>query len=133
VNEETAAVEDVGSGAETHDNVQSFVTQQGSTGVASCSTDDNLMRHIEDSQRIAISVMCTTLNISAGNLLAKDVTTHNEFMKVLADVAISVNEYFELSTVWKGHQSFSKKNSSVSVKHSNVEKSIQSLKAGLVG
>jgi len=90
------------------------------------------MRHIEDSQRIAISVMCTNLNISAGNLLTKDVTTHNEFMKVLADVAIFVNEYFELSTVWKGHQSFSKKNSSLSVKHSNVEKSIQSLKAGLV-
>jgi len=90
------------------------------------------MRNIEDNQRIAISVMCTNLNISAGNLLTEDVTTHNEFMKALADVAISVNEYFELLTVWKGHQSFSKKNSSVSVKHSNVEKLIQSLKAGLV-
>jgi len=59
------------------------------------------MRHIEDSQRIAISVMCTNLNISAGNLLTEDVTTHNEFMKVLADVIISVNEYFELSTYGK--------------------------------
>ncbi|XP_065905841.1 uncharacterized protein [Dysidea avara] len=76
--------------------------------------------------------MCTNLNISACDLLTEDVTTHNEFMKVLADVAISVNEYFELSTVWKGHQSFIKKNSSVSVKHNNVEKSIQSLKTGLV-
>jgi len=83
---------------ETHENVQSVVTQQVSTGVASCSTDNNIMSHIEDSQQIAISVMCTNLNISAGDLLIKDVTTHNELMKVLADVAISVNEYFELST-----------------------------------
>jgi len=90
VNEETAAIENVGSGAEVHDNVQSVVTQQVSTDVASCSTDDNLMRHIEDSQWIAISVMCTNLNISAGNLLTEDVTTHNEFMKVLADVAIDL-------------------------------------------
>ena len=63
VNEETTAVEeDVSSGAEVHDNVRSIVTQQVSTGVASCSTDDNLMHHIEDSQWIAISVMCTFLS-----------------------------------------------------------------------
>ena len=57
MNEETVAEEyDVSSGAEAHDNVQSVVTQQVSTGVSSCSTDDNLMHYIEDS---AISVMCT--------------------------------------------------------------------------
>ena len=62
MNEETVAEEyDVSSGAEAHDNVQSVVTQQVSTGVSSCSTDDNLMHYIEDSQRIAISVMCTFL------------------------------------------------------------------------
>ena len=60
MNEETVAVEDdVSSGAEAHDNVQSVVTQQVSTGVSSCSNDDNLMHYIEDSQQIAISVMCT--------------------------------------------------------------------------
>ena len=73
MNEETAAVEDISSVAEAHDNVQSFGTQQVSTGVTSCSTDDNLMHHIEDSQWIAISVMCTNLNISTCDLLTEDV------------------------------------------------------------
>ena len=61
MNEETVAVEDdVSSGAEAHDNVQSVVTQQVSTGVSSCSTDDNLMHYIEDSRHfcdVHISVM----------------------------------------------------------------------------
>ena len=39
--------------------------------------------------------MCTNLDIPANDLLTEDVTTHCEFMKVLADVAVSVNEYFE--------------------------------------
>ena len=60
MNEETVAVEDdVSSGAEAHDNVLSVVTQQVSTGVSSCSTDDNLMHYIEDSHfcDVHISVM----------------------------------------------------------------------------
>ena len=62
MNEETVAVENnVSGGAEAHDNVQSAVTQQVSTDVSSCSTNDNLMHYIEDSQQIAISVMCTFL------------------------------------------------------------------------
>jgi len=106
-------------------------TQQITTGAASCS-DDSLMRHVEEGQRIAISVMCTNLHIAADDLLIEDVITHQEFMKVLTDVAVSVNKYFELSIQWKGHQSFVKKKSSISIKHSDVEKAIDSLKTELV-
>jgi len=70
---------------------------------------NSLMRHVEEGQQIAISVMCTNLHIAAYDLLTEDVITHQEFMKVLADVAVSVKKYFEVSIQWKGHQSFVKK------------------------
>ena len=101
---------------------------QITTGAASCS-DDSLMRHIEEDQRIAISVMCTNLHIAADDLLTEDVITHK---KVLAVVAVSVNKYFELSMHWKCHQSFVKKKSSISIKHSDVKKAIDSLKTELI-
>ena len=109
-----------------HGQIHTIDIQQVSTGAASCSTsgDDNLMRHIEEGQKSAISVMCTNLRIPASDLLTEDVTTHHEFMKVLADVAVSTNEYYKLSMVWKGHQSFAKKHSSISTKHSDAEKVI---------
>jgi len=50
-------------------------------------------------------------------------------MKVLAAVTVFVHKYFELSMEWKGHQSF---DSSISIKHSNVEKATRSLNTGLV-
>ena len=76
--------------------------------------------------------MCTNLDIPANDLLTEDVTTHYEFIKVLADVAVSVNEYFELSMQWKGQQSFVKKNLSICTKYFNVKKAMQSLKTGLI-
>ena len=76
--------------------------------------------------------MCTNLDIPANDLLTEDVTTHCEFMKVLADVVASINKYFELSMQWKGHQSFVKKNSSICTKYFNVKKAMQSLKTGLI-
>ena len=76
--------------------------------------------------------MCTNLDIPANDLLTEDVTTHCEFMKVLADVAVSVNEYFEFSMQWEGHQSFVKKNSSICTKYFNVKKAMQSLKTELI-
>ena len=82
----------------TDNDVQSCATntQQITTGSASCN-DDSLMHQIEEDQRIAISVMCTNLHIAADDLLIEDVITHHEFMKVLADVAVSVTELVELS------------------------------------
>ena len=135
MNEESEAVEEDSSNAtlESHDQIQScsIETQQVSVGAVSCSSDGDFMRHIEEGQRNAVSVMYTNLDIPANDLLTEDVTTHCEFMKVLADVVVSVNEYFELLMQWKGHQSFVKKNSSICTKYFNVEKAMQSLKTGL--
>ena len=113
MNEESEAVKENSSNTapEAHDHAQSQTveTQQVSAGsTASCSGDDNLMCHIQEGQWSAISVMCTNLYIPTRRKKTEDVTTHHKFIKVLADLAVSANEYFGLSMVWKGHQSFVK-------------------------
>ena len=51
------------------------------------------MRYIEEGQRNAISVMCTNLDIPANDLLTEDVTTHCEFMKVLARAGAGASSF----------------------------------------
>ena len=75
MNEEPEAVEEDSSNAtpESHDQTQSCTvkTQKVSAGAVSCSGDGDLMRHIEEGQRNAISVMCTNLDIPANDLLTR--------------------------------------------------------------
>ena len=57
--------------------------------------------HIKSGQVSVITNMCEKLKISSDELLTKDVTTHQEFMKCLSDVAVNLKMYFTLKSEWQ--------------------------------
>jgi len=87
--------------------------QHTSRAVAAASDRTTLQEHIEENQEWVVSTMCTHLQISPNDLLTDDIKTHPEFMKVLTTVAVSINQYYELVSTWKGKQSFVKRKSKV--------------------
>jgi len=72
-----------------------------------------VLQHIEDNQEQVISIMCTHLQIEPKDLLTDDLTSHPEFMKVLTTVAVSVNHYFGVVSIWKCKRNFIKQGSKV--------------------